>query len=93
LAKNPQKSKKIIGLTKNEIAKRYGMSPVMLNRHENNDRKLPEPDMQIGTHAHGWSPAKYPELDAWYKSLPKGNKGRPRKKPRDTQKTEENDDV
>lgn len=89
MAKNPQKSKKIIGLTKNEIAARYGMSVVMLNRHENNDRKLPEPDMQIGTHAHGWSPASYPELDAWYESLPKGNKGRPRKKPRDTQEKEE----
>lgn len=89
MVKNHQKSKKIIGLTKNEIAARYGMSVVLLNRHERNSRKLPEPDMQIGTHSHGWSPAKYPELDAWYKSLPKGNKGRPRKKPRDTQEKEE----
>jgi hypothetical protein len=89
LVKNPQKSKKIIGLTKKEIAARYGMSDVMLNRHENNDHPLPEPDMQIGTHAHGWSPAKYPELDAWNESIPKGAVGRPRKKPRDTQAKEE----
>lgn len=42
----------------------------------------------IGTHAHGWSPATYPALDAWYKNLPKGVMGRPRKKPRDIQERE-----
>lgn len=88
MTQNPKKTQKIIGLTKNEIAAKYGMSPVMLNRHERNGRTLPEPDMQIGTHAHGWSPATYPALDAWYKNLPKGVMGRPRKKPRDIQERE-----
>ena len=80
----------IRGLSRGGVAKRYGITAGTISHREKNGHPLPEPDIIIGDgkarSSVGWSPAKYPELDAWYESLPKGNKGRPRKKPRKEEK-------